>query len=240
MRKKDGFTLIEIILGMIIFSIMSVSLFSVFRNGVSIQNRAQEVEHIAKEIRWTLDQMDRDIASAVFYDFSQSTPDSRSFEGTTDSVTLIVFQDAQLWRVNYILEEIDLTTVNTTIIGGVTYKPVAQTFIFQDAQTQYQLVRQIQPLSEFLKGVEDNIEREVLCARLVEPGLVIDYATFSKDQAENQDIQWVSEWGEIYFPQAVRVQLKYGGLEDAPPTVYQRHILIPASKYYYAQADKGK
>ena len=76
-------TLVEILLVSIIFSIIMVALFTVFKSSLDSWQRAETLLDMYNSARITLDMMDREVSSAFLYQDSNNTNYWTKFLGTT-------------------------------------------------------------------------------------------------------------------------------------------------------------
>lgn len=103
-RRKKGFTLVEILVAVTIFSIIITMLFTVFKVGLESWRRAESNLEIYQNARIALDMMSRELRAAMldqyYIDASQSPPISfitfRGFDSSSPSG----------WRANSIGDEI--------------------------------------------------------------------------------------------------------------------------------------
>lgn len=67
-RLRRGFTLIEILVAVTIFAIVSLIIFTVFRTGIRTQRVAQRETEVLERGRFALDSLDRDMTNIFFRD----------------------------------------------------------------------------------------------------------------------------------------------------------------------------
>jgi prepilin-type N-terminal cleavage/methylation domain-containing protein len=80
-RKKSGLTLIEILVVAVLFSILVISLFTVFRGALDSWRKAETILDMYQNARFALDMMEREISSAYLYQDSANTAYWTKFEG---------------------------------------------------------------------------------------------------------------------------------------------------------------
>ncbi len=64
-RKDQGFTLIELVVSLVIFSVISLSIYSSFAGGISVWRKAQEFSSVYQTARLLLDDMAMELKNAV-------------------------------------------------------------------------------------------------------------------------------------------------------------------------------
>lgn len=81
--KGSGFTLIEVLITAIIFSIVVASLFTVFKSGLDSWHKAETLLDIYNNARVTLDLLEREVSSAFLYQGGTDTNYWTKLLGTT-------------------------------------------------------------------------------------------------------------------------------------------------------------
>lgn len=110
MKDKKGVTLIELIVAVSIFAVISVAVYSTFAMGLSIWRRTQKAQVMYQNIRLALDEMARDLQNAVVY-FDSSQTTAINFEGEKDRISFYSLVDGyqttppypQLRKISYTL-----------------------------------------------------------------------------------------------------------------------------------------
>ena len=127
MRKiNSAFTLIELLLGLSIFSVVSLCLYASFSTGIHLSRRSEKNNKIYREIRWALEQMSLDLENAVFYDFSNSYPGKLSFIGEDEKISFLLPSDEGLKVVSYYHMKPSESKIHQTLIGKTYSKNVNQ------------------------------------------------------------------------------------------------------------------
>lgn len=98
-NRKNGFTLIEILVAVGVFSLISAIIFNVFNTGSRIKNKIFSSQNVRSEIQYAIELMGREIR--MMQDISNSDA------GTNDSE--ISFDNSQCRDVNYCLADADGT-----------------------------------------------------------------------------------------------------------------------------------
>ena len=79
-KSKSGLTLVEIMVVATIFSILVVSLFTVFKGGLDSWRKAETLLDIYNSARTSLDMMEREISSAFLYQDANYTQDTSKYD----------------------------------------------------------------------------------------------------------------------------------------------------------------
>ena len=103
-RFNKGFTLIEVLVGLIIFALISVSLYNSFHIALKLKERSLDTNKVFREARWTMAQLDGDLENAVWYDFSGSYEEKSSFTGNENEICFVIHTPEGLKVVWYYLK----------------------------------------------------------------------------------------------------------------------------------------
>ncbi len=91
-RKRislTGFTLIEMLIAVAIFSVVALALYAAFSSGVSVWRRSEEGMGVYHDVRILLDDMAKELKCAVFFDESVNDDDDRilPFKGGASEIS---------------------------------------------------------------------------------------------------------------------------------------------------------
>ncbi|MBM3251331.1 MAG: prepilin-type N-terminal cleavage/methylation domain-containing protein, partial [Candidatus Omnitrophica bacterium] len=163
MKKKSlkGFTLIEILIVLTIFSVVALSLYSTFFSGTSVWRRSEDLNRIYQEARWSLDTIANELRNAVILDYSNIYPDFVVFEGGSDKISFLGITDDGIKKISYFLE---------------------------NENSGHVLKRREIAFIDSLLGLESEKSTEVFSDLACEGGLKFSYAYGSNDSGE--DISW--------------------------------------------------
>lgn len=101
MNKKIGFTFIELIVAVMIFSIIAVSVYSVFRAGVRLWHRTNPLIQANQSTRYFFNTISSDLKNSVSYNaispgfktFGSSGKKDVNFEGEKQKISFITLID---------------------------------------------------------------------------------------------------------------------------------------------------
>jgi len=231
-KKQFGFTLIEMLIGMSIFSIIVMGLYGVFWSAITINKRSEEVNSVYREARWSMERLAKDLENMVYYQFGSQYPEEQLFKSESGKITFVIADEAGLKVVKYYIDQPDYGTIHRTGIGQrVAHLKEIVTQSDQDDSMDF-LMREEQSLVDYLQfQPEDNIEKEVLSIYVKEDGLQFQYAYFQED-AGPTEIQWSDQWKENYLPLGMRVTMTFWGpSKGAKELVLTREIVIPPGSW---------
>ena len=224
----QGFTLIEIILGMMIFAILGLGLLGSFTNGLRLNKEIEAASQTTRQLRWVFDGLSRDLDNVRFYDFAQSYPKVLSFSGGKDRVRFLIVTDEGLKWISYYIGEPKRDVVHKTIIGKHFDKVSSIVTSYKEENASKFLIRQELPFVDGLGENESEGANEEVVLRGVKEGAV----TFEFAAArgpEEQNVDWKDSWEEDALPTYVRIGLTLDDdqLKTNSPAHLVRQFLIP-------------
>jgi len=106
LRQAQGFTFIELIIAITIFSIMAVSIYSVFRAGIRLWSGTNPLIQANQSIRYFFNTISADLKNSISYNavptglktFGSSEEENANFEGEKQKIsfmTLVEVSDAR-------------------------------------------------------------------------------------------------------------------------------------------------
>ncbi len=207
LKKKKGFTLIEVLLGLLIFSIISLGLYNTFRTGILLDRRGSGLTQLFQQVRWALEQLTEELEGARYYDFSGSYEDKTSFFGDQSKMTFFIAEDDGLKVIEYSLAEPDFGKIVKTVIGKKVKKLKSLTLSYSEKNNVRFLIRKELSFAESLQeDSKSEGEKEVLITKVAEGGLSFKFGEIDKNEF-SQELVWHDEWEGPYVPSAVRVEL---------------------------------
>jgi prepilin-type N-terminal cleavage/methylation domain-containing protein len=209
--NSRAFTMIELLLGLVIFSVIALVIYNLFSSGVKLSQRFDSQNEIYKEIRWTFEGMAKEIENMLPYDFASSYSEKFALTGTAHKITFLNAPKDQLAFIEYELIEPGFAHISQTIIGKTIAKNKAETQFRTDYVPVHFLVRREKGFAEYLNGGFDkNKDEEILAANVKAGSLTFRYGYFdAKDGDKSQEMKWKDEWKENKFPAMIRVSMDF-------------------------------
>ncbi|MDD3374462.1 MAG: prepilin-type N-terminal cleavage/methylation domain-containing protein [Candidatus Omnitrophica bacterium] len=226
--EKKGFSLIEVLIALAIFSAIVVTLYSTFWSGIKIDQRLEDKTY--RQASWALEEMAKEFENAVKYDFSNSYPDINEFSGEKDRASFLLPTDQGLKVIQYYLEQPEEVFVHKVIIGKRSKKNVSVTESRQDASVQEILVREECSLVDFINGTKADSLKEAVCFNVEEQGLEFLYAYLEASEDDSK-LDWQDNWKNNYIPAGIKVNLKLVGQKERDVLIVRRSIYIPAGRW---------
>ncbi len=235
---RHAFTLIEILLGLTVFSAIALTVYGAFSTGIRVESRARELHEFCREARLAFDLLPRELENAFLYDFSGSDirpPFSNkiSFQGKPDRVIFLVSGKDGIKAVEYGLGTPDWGTRRKTIIGlhANALKSVVA-HAREEAPDECLLRREI-PWPAFVRSSDEGVEEEIIASGIKKGGLKFFYSAKLKENdphgSDELPFQWQDSWDEPGLPAAVRIAMTFLDRADSrgAGVVLTREMALP-------------
>ena len=229
-RLQKSFTLIELLLGLVIFSIISLTLYSVFSAGVRLNHGSAKQAQILREARWSLELMHKEIENMAAYDFSSSYPEKTALIGGNDKISFIKESTKGLEVISYYLVSGNDGYVHQEIIGSTYSKNVSVLLKNENAADTDYLIRKKTSLVDYLVDDSKLCEHEIIASNIKKGGLRFYYGYHDGELSDN--ISWGENWGSKYIPAMVRIEIDFNsGGKDKRILTLTKDVFIPAGEF---------
>ena len=229
--QARGFTLIETLLGLTIFSIIALSLYGTFRSGVMINRREGSNNRIYRQAYLIFEGMAKDLESARAYNFTNSYPQRKSFSGKGNQVTFLSVDDQGLISVTYSLQPPEYSSVYQVMIGKHTARNTSLVSEYTERVSRALFVREENLFFQAPDLPQEKKPRhEILSANVREGGLHFSYP-YGQTQGGEVKVVWKDVWEEDYPPAGIKVSLDFIHLdksrESGQAVTLEKIISIP-------------
>ena len=227
-KKDSGFTLIEILLGFLIFSIILVVLYSTFFSGMKIEERSAGDAATYNQAKMSLDMIGHELEEAVPFNFENFDPGLKAFEGSSLKISFLVKEKNGLRHVSYYLKERDKTKIRQTLIGQHYTKNVAATNITGEETQVLCLMRSDEAFVDFVSDAADSsVNEEVLFDNVRPDSFKISYA-YLESENENAHLVWKNTWDKEYIPSGIRFEFALESFKKGDPLInIKKDVYIP-------------
>jgi len=224
-KKENGITLIELLVGVAIFSVIASSLSMTFANGVMFSRKAQARDSVVQDAHWTVEALRRDLENLVPY--SQG-PGGNSFRGETDSLSFVISTEKGLRRVCYFAAPKEDVRIHEVLVRHLEAGSAAETGSTSVEKKQALLVRAEQPFPLLDEGdADDETEQEVLSFYIIEESLRFSYAYWA-DDAQAGGLSWDGQWDRQGLPAGVRFRGDFVNVSgNTEPLAVRQNIAVP-------------
>lgn len=216
-QASNGFTFLELLIAVTIFSISAVAIYSSFNVGIRAWRKAEDSYKVRQEARQALSAMSRELRSALGFKLKKSDEDVEdSLDGSSDEVSF--------WRA---LRTADSKEGYPAGIYKATYKVVKEEKKSdkEDGQTQ-SLCRILRSYRQYVDPVEGEEDPgSVFLSGL--SGFKLEYA-----YADGEEIGWQPAWKDKQgaLPFMVKVTLSFPSQGKAGPVDFTETITIPTGE----------
>ncbi|HBR14542.1 MAG TPA: hypothetical protein DD723_03230 [Candidatus Omnitrophica bacterium] len=226
-RPTGGFTLIELLLGLAIFAIVAVCVYSTFSSGIKLSDKAEQHNEVYQEARMALNLMANDLENMANYNFSNSYKDKAAFIGDQKKITFLRGTQKGLRAISYYLVSSQSEHVHQLLRGGTSTKNVAVTLRSEERANAQYLIREEMDFKEHLAdGMEKGTEGEIISANVQEGGLNFSFAYLENEESRN--VVWKKEWSHKDIPFGVRIELNFLTPQAKTESLaLVRRVLIP-------------
>jgi prepilin-type N-terminal cleavage/methylation domain-containing protein len=202
MIKKfpNGFTLIEILIAITIFSVVALSLYSTFFSAIAVWRRSEALNRVYQEARWSLEVIANELHNAIVLDYTDRYPDFTAFEGSSDKISFLSLSDSGIKQISYLLE---------------------------NENSEYSLKRQETAFTDALQNYSKEQLIETFTNLACEGGLKFSYAYSAVDSED--DVVWQDNWQDDQnLPKGIKIELalRNPSSPDAKIT-FNKTIFIP-------------
>ena len=219
-----GFTLIEVLLGLSIFSIISLTAYSVFSAGIRLNISIEKQARVLRESRGMLELMQGEFENMLFYDYSGSYKGKTAFSGTGSSISFIKGSPLGLKVVRYYLGP-DESMVHQGLKGPTASKNVS--VLLESAKGGYRdcLIRDERGFIDDLAGNSSQNEVEIIAKNIKKNGLRFFYG-YLKGRLSDE-IKWETVWKNDYIASMIRVEVDLISDHDKKTVTLTKDIFIP-------------
>jgi prepilin-type N-terminal cleavage/methylation domain-containing protein len=218
MRKIRAFTLIELLISISIFSILTVVLYSCFRTGITSYRRILEQAEYHQGMRYLFSVIEKDIKNIfILPDMPFGGRDKEAF-----FMTMFTDRNGFLYagRAGYYLKrESENGPAMLIRRKEPLHQAMADSFFSFNSQDKTNM-QEASDYEEILSEYVSNIRFRYL------------YAVTEKiPEGENSVVsfEWADEWSEYSLPVAVEVELVFSGSGNILPSTVLKRVHIPTA-----------
>jgi len=200
-----AFTLIEVLLGLSIFFIVSVTAYSVFSAGIRLNRKVERQEQLLRETRWALELLSKEIENMVFYDFSNSYEDKTSLMGSKDKISFIMPTQNGLRVVKYYLVSLESDSIHKVLKGKTHSKNVSILLKNEIGAKKEALIREDISFVDDINRKTDSSKIEILAMNIKKGGLRFYYGYLKS--VLDKEIVWEQSWNNNYISSMIRIEI---------------------------------
>jgi prepilin-type N-terminal cleavage/methylation domain-containing protein len=223
---KNGFTLVELLLGLAIASIIGLSVYNMFWSGVKLDDKMRRIHDNYMEVLMADQGLTHDLENAINLDFSFSYPDAVIFDGQAQEFSFLTQTPKGIKRVRYYSGLLNGPTAKS-MIGRVTNPSVA-TNSKESLPIEF-LLRQESSMGDWLNETTEHTSTQMVAAGLKKGSFNCQYAPFDKDLHNSgaKGIDYQDSWSDKGLPMAVSCSFTlYDPQKAEQGLVFRRDIFL--------------
>jgi len=224
--RLKAFSLVELLLGLSIASIIALSVYSTFSAGILLNARSRQQNELFRDARWSLRLIAKELNNAVRYDFTNSYPNKFSFNGSKHELSFVLGSDDGLKVIRYFLIPPEESVIHKILIGNTTSKNVTVVSQSQEYQRVQYLIREEKLFIDFLADDNtDTADQEIISMHVKENGLRFFYNDIENETGGPSD---TSQFSSNSIPAHVRLEIDFlPATANSNPLTLTRDIYIP-------------
>ena len=257
---SKGFSLVELLIALGIFSVIALSLYVVFANGLRIQKEAKNLEDVYRDARFIMESITQDVENMVplssgqngqeimqtilreatsrnvniiagSFSMGSSSIKQSFFKGDEKSVNMAVPFNGELREVRYELKPSSELKVFKTLVGE-TYKANQNITVRSEENFETEsFIREVRPIKEGKEEETDDFTEEVLSPYILKDQVKFQYAARDGKEA-SMPYTWKDSWEEDYFPAGIRVEMSFfNPNNEKMPIILRKDIFIPLGSW---------
>ena len=206
--KKKGFTLLELLVAVTIFSVIAVALYSTFYSGIMILRRSEDVMRRHQDLRLAMEEVSRDLRNTLLTEVYRKVEESATAEEEEEPIYYFLGEG----------KEFTFVTLRDSFKDGRMRHEVCNvTYYFKGGETSA-FMRTVKYQSNGFKEDPDRDETLISGVRDIE----VLYSYEGED--EDSPPTWRNIWEEEEkLPLGVKIKLRLAGLsamQEFTKTVY--------------------
>jgi len=235
-KYPNGFTLVELLLGLAIGAIIGVSVYNMFWASLKLDDKMRRVHDNYMEVLMADQSLTHDLENAINLDFSASYFDAQIFDGQKTGFSFLTQTPTGIKRVRYYSGLYDQGTVTKTMIGRVTNPSSRVTTYSKESLPIEFLLRQESSLADWLNETTNDTSTQMVAAGLKKGSFNCQYAPFAKDlhTSGSKGIVYEDSWDDKELPLAVSCSfILYDPKNVQKGLMFKRDIfLAPVPSYH--------
>jgi prepilin-type N-terminal cleavage/methylation domain-containing protein len=232
----DGFTLVELLLGLVISAIIGVSIYNMFWSAMKLDDKMRRVYDNYIEVLMADQGLTHDLENAINLDFSASYPGAVIFDGKKKEFSFLTQTPKGIKRVRYYSGLSDQEAVTKRMTGRVV-NPLNHITTYSKGSLPIEfLMRQESSLADWLNETSNDTSTQIVAAGLKKGSFNCQYAPFEKDlhTGGSKEINYKDSWDDKGLPLGVSCSfILYDPKKPEEGLMFKRDILLaPVVSYH--------
>ncbi len=197
------------LLGVSIFSVILLSLYSTFSIAVKIQSRSKDLHAISRNTRNAFHALARDLENSVLFDFSGSWPELASMRGTAERIIFLVSRGQGLFFVEYYLGQPELVHITKTVIGQHVQRLDKLTTFSRQEDNRIYFMRRETPWLSYVNHSSRGVVEDMVGYSVKKDSLKFSYGFFAQT-AGTKVLSFQDSWdNKNFLPAMVRTTMTF-------------------------------
>ena len=222
MKNKRAFTLLDVLLGLLIMSVVMTSIYALFSVSIRLFQKAKKAGEVYQEARWVFMQITQDIENMRPYDFSGSYPGKLDFSGDSGGISFIRSSGGELKVIRYYLMLPERDKVHQVVV--LDKDAALKSIVVSSDEEVYELIREEQSLKDYLQPEnESSAVRNVWSSGIRKDGLKFLFGKV--DYEGGGALIWESRWESSSWPVMLRIEMGPWARQEV---VLAKSVFIPS------------
>ena len=233
---KYGFTLVELLLGMVITAIIGLTVYNMFWQSMKLDDKMRRVHENYTEILMANQAMTHDLENAITIDFSASYPGSKIFDGQTQEFSFLTQTPKGIRRVRYYSGLYDQGAVTREMIGRVVNLSSKEAINVKGSLPVEFLLRQESSLADWLNETTIDTSVQIVAAGLKKESFSCRYAPYVKNlhTTGSKGIDYKDSWEDKGLPLSVSCNfVLYDPKNPQQGLMFRRDMFLAPVKNFY-------
>jgi len=234
-----GFSLVELLLGMVITAIIGLSVYNMFWQSMKLDDKMRHVHEDYTQVLMANQALTHDLENAVKLDLSGSYQDAKIFDGQKQEFSFLTQTPKGIKRVRYYSGLLDRGGLTREMIGRVVNQSGNTSASSMQSLPVEFLLRQESSLADWLHETTNNSSVQIVASGFKKESFNCQYAPFVKDlhTVGSKGIDYKDSWEGKGLPLSVSCQfVLYDPKNPDKGLVFKRDIfLAPVQNYYNEQ-----
>jgi len=231
----NGFTLVELLLGLAISTIIGLSVYNMFWQAMKLDDKMRHVHESYTEVLMADYALSHDLENAIKLDFSGSYPDAKNFDGQKTEFSFLTKTPKGIKHVRYYSGLLN-GAVAKSMIGRVVNESSNLASSATGALPIEFLLRQESSLADWLNETTSNTSTQIIAAGFKKESFNCQYASFSKDlhAVGSKGIDYTDTWDKNGLPLVVSCNfVLYDPKKPEEGLAFKRDIFLsPVLSYH--------
>ncbi len=225
-KYTEGFSLIELLLGLAITAIIGLSVYNLFWSALKLDDKLRRVHDNYMEVLMADQSLTKDLENAIGLDLSVNYPAQKVFDGQKNELAFLTVTPTGIKRVRYFSGMVDRGKVTKTLIGQ-RVSHLSSAFTRESLPIEF-LLRQESSLADWANETK-NQSTQIVAAGFKKGTFHCQYAPWTQDLNIQgaKAIVYKDHWDNPGLPMAVSCSFSlYDPQSPQADIIFKRDIFL--------------